>query len=115
MYSKAAQLCTVKASQFPKNAPSKEHAICMQAFLHAAKLLATMNEKPNERNTFKASESAHCKVPKPVKLQKASLHTQTRAFCSTAVQTTDSWWHGFSWSGSPRHGLLSRAHVAQAE
>lgn len=115
MYSNAAQLCTVESLTISKNAPSKEHAICMQAFLHAAKPLATINEKPNKRNTFKASKSAHYKVPKPVKLQKASLHTQTRAFCFTAVQTTDSWWHGFSWSGSPRHGLLSRVHVAEAE
>lgn len=49
-----------------KNAPSKEHAICMQAFLHAAKLLATINEEPNERNTLNASKSAHYKVPRPV-------------------------------------------------
>lgn len=49
-----------------KNARSKEHAICMQAFLRAAKLLATINEKANERNTFKASKSAHYKVFKPV-------------------------------------------------
>lgn len=63
MYSNAAQLCSLTIS---KNAPSKEHAICMQAFLHAAEPLATINEKPNEGNTFKASKSAHYKVPKPV-------------------------------------------------
>lgn len=44
-----------------KNARSKGHAICMRAFLHAAKLLATINE----RNTFNASKSAHYKVPEP--------------------------------------------------
>lgn len=108
-----------------KNASSKQHAICMQAFLHAAKLLATINEKPNERNTSNASKSAHYKVSEPVvekclaipteAAKSITSHTRHVRFASQRYKQLDSWWHGFSWSDSPRHGLPSRAHVARAK
>lgn len=104
-----------------KNAPSKEHAICMQAFLHAAKLLATINEEPNERNTLNGSvqspQTSGWKMSSSTdgSCTKHHFTHTTRAFCFTAVQTTDSRRHGFCWSGSPRHGLPSRTHVARAE
>lgn len=75
-------------------------------------------ERKNQinRNTLKAATHVvHvCSKVCPANWSHKKHHL-THTLSHTALHTTNSWWHGFSWSGSLPHGPLSRAHVANSE
>lgn len=73
-----------------------------------------IKETPLTQQILLALMSSVC-MHYQLKSQKASSDTHSHTFSITVVHTTNSRWHGLSWSGSSSHGPLSRAHVAHSK
>lgn len=67
MYSRAAQLCTVKATKFPKTPLAKNMQYACKCF-QVAKLLPAKKGKSIQWNTFKATKLCWLSRPQPVKI-----------------------------------------------
>lgn len=106
-----------KGFTISKNALGKNLTICMQAFLsryptkkgEKKKRKLKWTESPLKQQTAFCYTLKMCsKMSYQLKSQKATYHTHS------LPHTTNSHWHGFSWSGSLSCGPLSRVHVANS-